>query len=231
MQINQYSLIDGAKKARGLAVIIDVFRAFSCAAYAFAGGAQDIVLVGEVKEAFELKKRFPSALLMGEVGGRHIEGFDFGNSPTHLVNSQRDWRGKRFIQRTSAGTQGVVNARGADEIVLGNFVCASAIAEYIAHRKPDVVSIVGMGDSGMATTEEDEAFSAWLAGRLNGEPVDGAAYIAKARAGRAAKRFEDNTADAPREDVDYCLDLDTFNFAMTVTWEDDLMVAKQVGLV
>src|SRR5207237_5513171 len=130
-----------------------------------------------------------------------------------------------------AGTQGVVNARDADEIVLGNFVCASAIADYIQHRRPEVVSIVGMGDSGMATTEEDEAFSAWLAARLRGETPDGAEFIARARAGRAAKRFEDNTPDAPHQDVDYCLDMDRFNFAMTVTWEDDLMVAKQVAMV
>ncbi len=231
MQINQYSLIEGAKKARGLTIIIDVFRAFTCAAYVFARGAQDIVLVGEVREAFELKKKYPDAILMGEIGGRHVEGFEFGNSPTHLMNSQLDWRGKRFIQRTSAGTQGVVNARGADEIILGNFVCASAIADYVLSKQPKVVSIVGMGDSGVATTDEDDALSAWLAARLRGEPADAAPYVARAREGRASKRFEENTADAPRTDVGYCLEMDRFNFVMTVAGEDSLLVAKQVALV
>ncbi|MEP7200373.1 MAG: 2-phosphosulfolactate phosphatase, partial [Chloroflexota bacterium] len=169
MQIHQLSLIDGAKQARGLTVIIDVYRAFSCAAYAFGRGALDIVLVGEVNEAFALKQKFPDAILMGEIGGRHIEGFDFGNSPTHIAETTRDFGGKRLIQRTSAGTQGVVHAKDADEIVLGNFVCASAIADYIARRNPAVVSIVGMGDSGMAKTDEDDAFSDWLAARLRGE--------------------------------------------------------------
>ena len=38
-------LIDGAKSARGLTVIIDVFRAFSVEAYLFAQGADKIIPV------------------------------------------------------------------------------------------------------------------------------------------------------------------------------------------
>src|SRR5262245_4159708 len=127
MQINRFSLINGAKEARGLTVIIDVYRACTCAAYALARGASEIILIGEAKEAFELKKKYPDAILMGEIFGRHIEGYDFDNSPTHIAESPRDFTGKPFIQRTSAGTQGVVHAKQATEIVLGNFVCASAI--------------------------------------------------------------------------------------------------------
>jgi 2-phosphosulfolactate phosphatase len=228
MQINQLSLIEGAKQARGLAVIIDVFRAFSVAAYAFARGASEIVLIGDAQQAFELRKsRYPDALLVGEIGGQHIEGFDFGNSPTHIAQSQVDFSGRRLIQRTSAGTQGVVHARGADEIVLGSFLCAGAITAHILARNPETVSIVGMGDSGVAKTDEDESLSDLLAARLRGEMPDGEAALKRARDGQAGQRFADNTADAPGTDVEYCLQLDKFDFVLTVAREDGLLMARK----
>jgi 2-phosphosulfolactate phosphatase len=228
MQINRLSLIAGAKEARGLTVIIDVYRACTCAAYAMARSAQDIVLVGEAKDAFELKKKFPEAILMGEHFGKHIDGFDFDNSPTHVAESPRDFTRKRFIQRTSAGTQGVVHAKHADEIVLGNFVCANAIADYIRRQNPTVVSIVGMGDAGVSKTDEDEAFSEWLAASLqNGASVEAAPYLDKARKAQAVKHFEKNTPEAPSADVDYCLRFDAFDFVLTVHQEDGMLVARK----
>ena len=227
MQILQLGLLDGARRAQGLAIIIDVFRAFSVAAYAFDKGARDIVLVGEVWQAFMLRHQSPDAILMGEVGGRSIDGFDFDNSPTHIVESERDFRGCRCIQRTSAGTQGVVNADGANEILLGNLVCARAIVDYILLKKPAVVSIVAMGESGMAMNDEDEACSALLAARLRAESVDEQALLARARQGRAAQRFLENHPDAPSTDVDYCLQLDKFGFVMSVGREDGALVARQ----
>ena len=223
MQILQLGLLDGARQAQGLAIIIDVFRAFSVAAYAFDKGARDIVLVGEVWQAFMLRHQFPEAILLGEVGGRSIEGFDFDNSPTHIVESARDFRSCR----TSAGTQGVVNANGAAELLLGNFVCARAIVDYVLMKKPAVVSIVAMGESGMAMNDEDEACSALLAARLRAESVDEQALLARARQGRAAQRFLENHPDAPSTDVDYCLQLDKFGFVMSVAREDGALVARR----
>lgn len=55
--------------ARGVAVVIDVIRAFTTAAYAFAAGASDMVPVGTLDEARALRERFPAALLMGESHG------------------------------------------------------------------------------------------------------------------------------------------------------------------
>ena len=59
MKINRLSLIDGARKATDLTVIIDVFRAFSTACYAFDQGAKKIIVVGSVEEALELKELDP----------------------------------------------------------------------------------------------------------------------------------------------------------------------------
>jgi 2-phosphosulfolactate phosphatase len=49
--------LDTCHDARGVVVVVDVLRAFTTAAYAFAGGAEEIFLVSTVEEAFSLRKR------------------------------------------------------------------------------------------------------------------------------------------------------------------------------
>ena len=108
MDIVMGSLLRGAQETKGTAVIVDVFRAFTTAAIAFSRGAYKVILVAEVDEALDLRRRGLGDLCMGEVAGIRPEGFDFGNSPFEL--SQADVRGKTLIQSTRAGTVGVAAA-------------------------------------------------------------------------------------------------------------------------
>ena len=105
MKIRRATL-DDCDKETDTVIVIDVLRAFTTSAYAFAEGVSDIALASSVEDAFNLRKRFPDALILGEVDGYPVEGFDLGNSPSVLIGS--DISGKRLIQRTTAGTQGVV---------------------------------------------------------------------------------------------------------------------------
>jgi len=57
------------------------------AGYAFAGGARKLWLVRAVEEAQALRRREPTALLAGEIGGRLISGFDLNNSPTLMAST------------------------------------------------------------------------------------------------------------------------------------------------
>src|SRR5262249_31988464 len=110
MLIRRHRLLSGARAARGVAVVIDVFRAFSTAAYAFDRGATEVVLVGPVEDAFALRRRWPDALIMGEVDGRRVEGFDFGNSTSVIARAKL--HGRRLIQRTMSGHQGLPPVAG-----------------------------------------------------------------------------------------------------------------------
>ncbi|MBS1231790.1 MAG: 2-phosphosulfolactate phosphatase, partial [Bacteroidetes bacterium] len=101
MKIEISEFADGARQARGLAVIIDVFRAFSVECYAFDSGAVKIIATGEVMEAFELKRLYKQAVLVGEREEKKIKGFDFGNSPTEILKA--DLTGKIVIHTTTAG--------------------------------------------------------------------------------------------------------------------------------
>ena len=184
------------------------------------------MLVAGVEDAFALKERWPDALVMGEVNGRRVPGFDFGNSTSAIARADLD--GRRLIQRTSAGTQGVVAAAaGATGILLGSFVCAGAIVRHITAVAPPVVSFVAMGMRGERRAEEDEACADLLAARLEGRPLDERALLDDLVHGDAGARFEEDSEDFPRSDVDFCLALDAFDFVMRVATRDGLLVATR----
>jgi 2-phosphosulfolactate phosphatase len=227
LQIQRLSLLDGAKRARGLTVVIDVFRAFSTAAYAFHRGAREVVLVAGVDEALALRERWPDALVMGEVHGRRVPGFDFGNSTTAIATA--DLAGRRLIQRTSAGTQGVVAAAaGADTLLLGSLVCAGAIVRYVEREGPSLVSLVAMGVRAERPAAEDEACAELLAARLEHRSLDERALLDGVVHGGAGVRFEEDSEDFPRSDLDYCLALDAFGFVMRVATREGLLVATRL---
>ena len=126
MKIEIFEFVSGARKATGVTVIIDVFRAFSVACYTFDSGAVRLIVTDEVQKAFDLKMSYKNAVLTGERGERKIEGFDFGNSPTEIIKT--DLSGKTVIQTTTAGTNGLINATNADVLLTGSIVNAGAVA-------------------------------------------------------------------------------------------------------
>lgn len=111
-----------------IVVVIDVLRAFSTAHQLFLLGAERIILAESINEAFELRKRFAGAFLLGERKGYPIAGFDFGNSPLELEG--QDLQGKTIIQTTSNGVPALLSAKG--RIVLAGAFCnAPQLIRYL----------------------------------------------------------------------------------------------------
>lgn len=231
MQFQRLSL-DESAHARGTVVVIDVLRAFTSACYAFGAGASEILLVSEVTEAFALRDRFPSALLMGEVGGGPIAGFDFSNSPAHYMD--RDLSGRRLIQRTSNGTQGVIRAVLADQTLVASFVCANATVRYIQQLRPALVTFVITGwhdDSPNALHgDEDAACADYLEALLSNTIPDPASYLARVYDSPTGKLFQTNSyPEYPATDLPYCTALDRFAFALPIARQaNSLLVTKPV---
>jgi 2-phosphosulfolactate phosphatase len=216
VSVRRHSGLEGARAALGAAVIIDVFRAFSTAAFCVAAGAREVVLVGDHEQALALKAKDPELFLTGEIGGRPIPGFDIGNSPSKIVDL--DLRGRRVVQRTSAGTQGVVAAAAASEIVLGSLVIAAATVRYLRGR--DAISLVAMGTHGGDDHGEDEICAAYLE-QLLLDAAPARPEIALAPAEQWPDWF-------PRRDAELALEVDRFAFALPVTREDGLLIARPV---
>lgn len=221
MEIEILQLLEGARKAEGLTVIIDVFRAFSTACYAFDHGVQRIYPVGNLEEAYSLKQQNPEFILVGEREEQKPEGFDFGNSPSQLLTAHLE--GKTMVHTTSSGTQGIANATQADEILTGSFVNAHAIINYIRKKNPERVSLVCMGYSCRYPTDEDTLLAAYIKNELEGKPNDFQAMVEQIRNGDGARFFAPEKQEwAPMADFELCLALGRFNFVLQVNREIDL---------
>ncbi len=216
IKINTYHLIEGAKKATGLTVIIDVFRAFSLECYLYNMGVSLIRPVGTIEEAFAFKKANPGYVLIGERKGRKCEGFDFGNSPSETA--KHDLRGKTVIHTTSAGTQGIINAKEADEIITGSLVNAKAVARYIMENQPKEVSLVCMGNGGIAPAKEDELCAEYIRSILEGaELPDMDERVKRLRYEGGAHFFDRQNQDVfPEPDFWMCIEYNKFNFVLRV---------------
>lgn len=199
----------------GAVVVIDVLRAFTSAAYAFAGGAQRIVLVDSVQEALQLKDEHPSWWAMGEDQGKRVRGFDLTNSPVEVAAA--DVAGRTLVMRTTAGTRGVVACRSAQRVWAAGLVTASATAR--------AVSAAGLGEPhyvvtgswpGRSLAGDDDWWTAELIERAReGKPLAAAETAAQIRASAEAEfTLGLGTGNAHPEDVEYALRTDLFDFAM-----------------
>jgi len=228
MDIRILHLTEGARQAEGLAVIIDVFRAFSLECCLADMGAREIRPVGAIEEALAWRERDPECVLIGERHGRKLEGFDFGNSPSTV--SPEAIRGRRIIHTTSAGTQGVTGAAGAEEILTGSFLNAGAIAEYIRKRAPEKVSLVCMGREGLEEAEEDELCAVYLRSLLEGRPMGDIDERLKGLRQGGGRHFFDpeNQEVFPEKDFWMCIDRDRFDFVLSVQKDELGLISRKI---
>ena len=220
MNIQILQMIEGAKKAHGLTVVIDVFRAFSMEAYMMAQGAEKIIPKGDVDLAYKLKEENPDMILAGERHGKILPGFDVGNSPWEL--SKMDIKGKTVVHTTSAGTQGIANAVNASDIIGGSLVTARAVAEYIKRSGATDVSLVCMGLEAISETEEDTLCAEYIKSLLLGTEIDMEKEIENLKITSGAKFFDKKQNDVfPEADFDMCTEVDKFNFVLRLKRNDD----------
>jgi len=228
MKIRIESLLEGARRAKGTVVIVDVFRAFTTAAVALAHGANRIIMVAEIDEALRLRDEGIGEICVGEVNGIRPEGFDFGNSPHEMM--QASLKGKVVIQSTRAGTTGVAAATGAEMVYAGSFVVAQATAEAIRRANPAGVTIVAMGWNARVRTDEDELCALYLRNLMQGRRPDPEALRKLVLAsGEAAKFGDPKQPHFHREDLEIAVEIDKYDFAIRVIKEDGFLVARRQG--
>ena len=208
-------------------VVIDVIRAFSTAAYAFAAGVKTIALVSTVNDAIALKKQTPGAYIMGEVDGLPVSAFDFSNSPSAFDG--HDLANGFLIQRTSAGTQGIIGSKQAEHLYASSFCCADATARCIRKQSPEMVTFVVTGDFGGGHGDEDVACADYIEALLCGEKPEIGPFIQRVRDSHAGRLFADPARpEFPETDLGYCLNVDRFDFAMRVYRRNGLLLMETI---
>ena len=230
MNIEIYHLINGAKQADGVVVIIDVFRAFSMECWLYALGAKEVRPVGSIEDTFAWRQKDADCILVGERQGMKIEGCDLGNSPSSIDAEMI--RGKRIIHTTSAGTQGIVNAVHADELLTGSFVNAKATARYIRRKAPEKVSLVCMGKGGLEPAEEDELCASYILSLLTGHEMQDIDKKLKSLANGGGRHFFDPSLQHvfPEKDFWMCIDRNRFDFVLKIDGDRNGLVSKMIRL-
>lgn len=204
-----------------VAVVVDVMRACTVAAWAFAQGAERIVLAESLDEALALKARHPDWAALKD--GPLAPGFDMVNSPGLLRSI--DLAGRTVVQKTTAGTVGALAVKGASLVLCAGFVVAEATARLLRTHECDSVTFVVTGEDGQA--DEDLACAQYIARRATGAGTDASEFLGRAAASRAATELATGVRQGVHpDDVALCLELDRFPFAMVATSEGPQMVLR-----
>lgn len=214
-EVKVLHLVEGAKEAEGIAVIIDVFRAFTLEACMYGQGAREIYITGELERAYECKKEHPEYILCGERHGKICPGFDLGNSPAAVM--QMDLKGKTVIHTSSNGTKGIENASHADVVLTGALVNAKATAQWIRKQNPALVSLVAMGWEGKRT-EEDELCAQYLKALILNQPFEGIEQKALDLKYSEGRKFFDPAQKEVFPEGDFWISIkhDIYDFAIKV---------------
>ncbi|MFJ3906463.1 2-phosphosulfolactate phosphatase [Streptomyces sp. NPDC090025] len=221
-----------------VAVVVDVMRAFTVAAWAFGRGAERIVLAESLDEVLALKARHPDWVALKD--GPSAPGFDTVNSPG-LVRSL-DLAGRTVVQKTTAGTVGALAVKDAPLVLCASFAVAEATARVVRNHRAEAagqgsqvgaarqVTFVVTGEDGRA--DEDLACAQYIAGRAArggaGDPAaEAAPFLDRAAASRAARELAEGVREGVHpDDVALCVELDRFPFAMAAAVEDTLLVLR-----
>jgi 2-phosphosulfolactate phosphatase len=165
MEIIHATGVEGARHARGLAIVIDVLRSFTVSAYALAGGALECRLVTTTDEARALVAATPRAVICAEEEGLPVEGIAISNSPTQI--RAVDLKGCVLVQRSSAGTPVAASVHEGVDIFAASLVVARATAQACLSRRPDALTLIASADY-----PEDHACARYIEALINGESPD-----------------------------------------------------------
>lgn len=220
-----YVALEDAEAAEAV-VVIDVLRAFTTTAWAFERGASRVLAVSGHDEALALRDTLPTGTLVaGEEGGRRMDGFDFGNSPSEMQTA--DLTGADLILRTSAGTQGLLRTVGSRVAFAASFVVASATARSLAEAKVDEVVFVVTGASLGRDGDEDRACGELIAALVDDPHTDPGPYVARIGASDAAQGFFNEAFDWwPMADLELASEVDRFDMALLALADPELQAVE-----
>ncbi len=199
-------------------VVIDIFRATSTIVTALANNARSVIAVQSIDEARDFKKK--GYLVAGEKNGIPVDGFDFGNSPLEFLTD--NIKGKDIVITTTNGTQAIQVAKDNGDVVIGAFLNADALIQYIIQQDKNVVMLCAGWKNKFNL--EDFVFAGLLTYQLYSTKQfelnsDSAllGYLTFDRAKRKLKEFLNMASHKKRlenlnldADIDFCLSLNKY---------------------
>ncbi|MEM0130175.1 MAG: 2-phosphosulfolactate phosphatase [Thermoplasmatales archaeon] len=183
------------KNIYGIPVVTDIFRATSNIVTMFMRGADEVVPVADVAEAFRLRER--GFILFGEIDTRPIEGFDYGNSPSETFGL--DLSGKKVAIKTTNGTDLIL--RVGEGSLIGSFLNITSLSRYLRNKEVHIFP----ANLRNGTATEDNEFAYALSKKILEPGANIDINISKARTGNGSERLKSFGLE---KDIDFCLQTD-----------------------
>lgn len=218
MEVIHATGIEGAREARGIAVVIDVLRSFTVSAYALAGGARQCRLVRTTDQARALAASIPGAVISAEENALPLPGIAISNSPTQIAAA--DLKGRVLVQRSTAGTQVAAAVRPGVDIFAASLVVARATIQACLSRRPGQLTLIASADH-----PEDHACASYMEAIVRGDTPDVHRLLQPLRdSERYARAMSGTWPGFPVTDIELALTPDRFDFAMPATREAGYLV-------
>lgn len=224
MVVNVVECFTGAQRAKGTAVLVDVFQAYTVACYALNKGAR--VLAVDTVERAAAMCNDTDMVLIGEQAGVMPDTATFANSPSALQDGEL--AGKTVVLATDAGTPALFQCSQVDEMLVCGFVNARAVTEYVLERQPEMVTMVAVGTDGDIRAQEDMMCAMYVKNEIEDYPNSfDTLKTFLATVDSSEKFFDAGRTDAPEEDYALCMALDRFDFAVRATPHADGVMALE----
>ena len=151
---------DVSEKNSQVAVVIDVLRATTTISWALTNGADSIQVFADLELLKEKADLWDSdrKLMLGERGGKKIEGFDLGNSPLSVTKDLVI--GKRLFMSTTNGTKSFQRVQNVEFLFSMALTNRKAVAERIITLNKSEILILGSGWEGSYSLEDSLAAGA-----------------------------------------------------------------------
>jgi 2-phosphosulfolactate phosphatase len=205
MRIDVYltpGLIDELQLRDKNVVVIDVLRAGTTIAVALANGAREVIPVESVEAAVKISTSLfgEVVLLGGERGGKMIEGFQLGNSPSEYVEDVV--KGKSIVFTTTNGAGAMSKGRYAKRMTIASFVNIARVVDFLRDLKEDII-IVCAGNRTVASgfSLEDAVCAGMIihkvmqgdtSGPQLSDSASGALILYRSHARKISKMLEDS---------------------------------------
>lgn len=166
MKIDVYATLNSVQEKElkeSIVVVVDVLRASSTIITALYNGCREVIPTIEIEEAIRLAKNYEkdTLLLGGERNAQKIDGFDLSNSPSEYTREVVE--GRTILITTTNGTRAIKKANDAKEVIIGGFLNAGVVSQYIGQLDENVAFLCA-GTEGKFSLDDILAVGAIIEG-------------------------------------------------------------------
>ena len=226
--ISEVELSD-KKKRLNVAIVIDVFRAFTTAAYVLDKNPASYAITTQSSVISKLSKAVKNPLLIGkpEIGANLL--YTIPNSPTRVSNIIM--ADKNVLHRTNAGASGILMQDAADIIFATSFVNAVATVKYIKTLFNPRVSIFPMGHEATTPSLEDDICCEYIKALLSDREIDLKSFIPSLKEGAGRYFFGSDQRQYPEADFNCCLEVGRFDFTTRAVVKGDYAILRSLRMI